>query len=132
MSQQIDVVIIEDEEDIGNLYKAVIEKAGLSCNLQTDGISGLTFVRQNKPKLVLLDIMLPGLNGLDILSKLKADQETSLITVVMLSNLGDDATIEVAKSRGAFDFLVKVEFAPADVIARIYGYLGQKPQAGVV
>jgi len=84
-----------------------------------DGEKGLEAVEKEKPDLVLLDLILPGLDGFEVLTKIKENPAVSQIPVIILSNLGQKDDIEKGLKMGAKDYLIKAHFTPAEIIEKI-------------
>ena len=110
--------MIEDDATLGELYLLILTQAGYTPQLARDGEEGATLA-QSKPDLILLDIMLPKLNGIDVLKKVKADDTTKNIPIIMLSNLAQDTSIEEALHLGANGYIVKVDMLPKDLVDNI-------------
>ncbi|MBI2098670.1 MAG: response regulator [Candidatus Wildermuthbacteria bacterium] len=114
------IVLVEDEPTLANLIEAGLQEQGYEVRSARDGKKGLQLIRDVKPDLVLLDIMLPGLKGFDILEKLsKEDHALPALPVIIISNSGDSIEIERALRMGVKDYLVKVNFNPNEVIAKV-------------
>jgi len=88
-----------------------------------DGESGLTMIKESRPDVVLLDLILPGINGFEVLERAKKDPETANIPVIILSNLGQSEDIEKGLKLGAKDFLVKAHFTPQEIINKLKAIL---------
>ncbi len=118
------IILIEDEPYINELYKITLESAGYNVISVFDGEQGFQAVQQNTDAgIVLLDIMLPKMHGLDVLKKIKSNAETKNMTVVILSNLGDESIVEKAHEYGARDFLIKATIEPKQLVACVTNYL---------
>jgi len=89
-----------------------------------DGESGLSMIKEIKPDVVLLDLILPGINGFEVLEKAKQDPEIADIPVIILSNLGQKEDIERGQKLGAADFMIKAHFTPQEVVNKIKTILG--------
>ncbi len=114
------IVLVEDELTLANLIEAGLKKEGYEVQSAKDGIKGLQLIREAKPDLVLLDIMLPGLKGFEILEKLyKEDHILPALPVIIISNTGDSIEIERASKMGVRDYLIKVNFNPDEVIEKV-------------
>ena len=87
--------------------------------------AGLDAARKNMPHLILLDILLPDMNGFEMLEEMRKDGAISAIPVIILSNLGQNEELERARVLGAKDFLVKSKYTPAEIIARIKDVLNK-------
>lgn len=111
MADQKKVLIIEDDKFLLKLYSDKLSHEGFLVSMAISGEEGLGKVKQEKPDLVLLDVILPQKNGFDILGALKLDPETKDVPVVMLTNLGQDSDIKTGMDLGAADYLVKTDFS---------------------
>jgi len=109
------ILIVEDDVLIGRLYQKIFTVEGYQVAVAVDGQQGLDMVRTFKPTLILLDIMMPKLNGLQVLEKLKVDPETKNIPVVMLTNLSSQQDAEAALLKGAVKYIIKSEQTPKQV-----------------
>lgn len=106
------ILLIEDDDLIRNLYQSELGAAGYSIDGYATGKEGLDALGKNSYDLVLLDIMLPDINGLIILKTIKANDATKNIRVIMLTNLGQDTIIKSAFKLGAEGYLVKLSLTP--------------------
>jgi DNA-binding response OmpR family regulator len=112
------VLIIDDAEDLSNLLKVNLEVEGFDCLIAPDGESGLTQALEEKPQIILLDIDMPGMNGYEVLEKLKENPDTSGIPVIMCTTKKRAEDIEKAYATGADDYLVK-PFEQYELIGKI-------------
>jgi len=113
------VIMIDDDKILVDMYKERLELAGYKVTVSNNGEEGLAKIREEKPDIILLDIMMPKVNGYDALASLKSDPQTKDIPVVILSALMRDFNREKAVEAGADDYLIKSEAMPADVITKI-------------
>lgn len=118
------ILVIEDDKFLKELLVQKLKKGGYEAQEAVDGNSGLKKMKENSPALVLLDLILPGMDGFQVLKLAKEDKTTSHIPVVVLSNLGEKEDIEKALKMGAADFMIKAHFTPGEVITRIKTILG--------
>jgi len=109
------ILIVEDDPLMSRMYQKIFTFEGYEVEIAGDGEEGLEKVRAGKPTLVLLDIMMPKMNGLQVLEKLKSDPETKSIPVVMLTNLAGQQDAETALTKGAIKYIVKSEYEPKQV-----------------
>jgi len=113
------ILLIEDDEQIRNMYQVAFEAQGFSCQTAEDGTKGLEMVKNDKPDLVLLDIMMPNVDGMTVLTELKKDPELSMIPVIMLSNLSVQEGIDNAMALGAKDYINKSMVKPREVVEKV-------------
>ena len=111
------ILIIDDEEPILKMYSAALSDHEVIT--AKNGEDGISLAEKEAPDMILLDIILPKLNGLDVLESLKNNQETSSIPVIMLTNLPQEASADKAKSLGAINYFVKAEFEPQKLATEI-------------
>lgn len=117
------VLIIEDDEFLRSLTAKRLEKEGFGVEVGVDGENGLAVAESKTPDLILLDLLLPGLDGFEVLKKLKEMNGLKTVPVIIFSNLGQKEDIERAKGLGANDFLIKANFTLDDVVSKIHGLL---------
>ena len=131
MSSEHNILCIEDEADIQEIIAYNLERAGYTVTLANDGIKGLELAQTKHPDLILLDIMLPGLNGMQVCERLKADPKTQSIPIIMLSARSEEADVIGGLSRGADDYMTK-PFSQAELLARIKVALRRKPNPNIL
>jgi two-component system phosphate regulon response regulator PhoB len=119
------VLIVEDEEHIQELVTYNLNREGYQTRGVTSGEEALVATRSDKPDLVLLDLMLPGLDGLEICRRLKAGPDTQHIPIIMLTAKGEESDIVVGLELGADDYVTK-PFSPKILMARIHAVLRRK------
>ncbi len=122
------VVLAEDEEDIGFIVKSKLEHAHIQVTWKRNGTDAWEAIMAEKPSLAILDVDMPGIDGLEVLSRIKASKETRHIPVIMLTAQGHEAYVGSAKRKGASDFVIK-PFQPADILARVQRLLAQPAAA---
>ena len=116
------ILIVEDEEDILDVLKYNLHKAGFQTLEAPNGETARNLIREETPDLILLDLMLPGINGLDLCKILKKDEATKSIPIVMLTAKSSEADIVAGLEMGAEDYVVK-PFSPRVLLARIQNVL---------
>jgi DNA-binding response OmpR family regulator len=116
------IVVIEDEDAIRDVVAYNLERAGFRVATAADGREGLLRVREHRPDLVVLDLMLPELDGLDVCRALREDPDTALLPVIMLTAKGAEDDIVAGLGAGADDYVTK-PFSPRELVARIEAML---------
>jgi CheY-like chemotaxis protein len=109
------VLIVEDDPLMSRMYSRIFTFEKYEVEVAVDGEEGLEKARATNPTLILLDIMMPRMNGLQMLEKLKADDSTKKIPVIMLTNLAGQQDAETALSKGAVKYIIKSEYEPKEV-----------------
>ena len=112
------ILVVDDEEDIRELIRYNLSKEGFGVFCAASGEEGLSMARELRPSLIVLDIMLPGVNGIDVCRELKVDAALRKTPIVMVSARGEEDDIVTALELGADDYVCK-PFSPAVLIARI-------------
>ena len=121
MAQKI--FLIEDDAMLREMYETKLKAEGYELKTAEDGGEGLRIAQTEQFDLILLDIMLPLLDGFSILEELKAKPETAKTPVVMLTNLGTDEDRAKGEKLGAVDYLVKANMTPEQLVTAIKKYL---------
>jgi len=116
------ILVIEDEPDIGELMEYNLEREGFRVRVSRDGEEGLDRILSDSPDLVLLDLMLPGLDGLEVCRRLKEDPVTRGIPVVMVTAKGEESDVVLGLGLGADDYIPK-PFSPRELVARVRAVL---------
>ena len=119
------LVIIEDDKFLRDLIVRKLTNEGFLVREAETGEEGLEVLRAEPPQLLLLDILLPGMSGYEVLEALKKDNKLKGIPVVMLSNLGQKEEVDRAVSLGAKDFLIKAKYTPGEIVVRIKEILNE-------
>jgi len=122
-SMEKTILIIEDDKFLRELIAQKLTKEGYKMSEAVDGEEGIKKVKEEKPDLVLLDLILPGIDGFEVLSKMKDDPSLSQIPVIILSNLGQKDDVERGLKLGAVDYLIKAHFTPGEIIEKIKNVL---------
>lgn len=118
------VMIVEDDEHISKVYEIKLAKEGIQSSLAVDGEEAITKITAEKPDLIILDLMIPKIDGFGVLEHIKKNPELTRIPVIVLSNLGQQADQDRALRLGANEYLVKVDNPIQEVINKVKGYLG--------
>ncbi|HRZ30508.1 MAG TPA: response regulator [Candidatus Paceibacterota bacterium] len=117
------ILLVEDEEVLARVLQEKLESENFEVFVARDGAVVLSMTKKIKPDLILLDIMLPKLDGLEVLSALKAEDELKPIPVIMLSNLDEDNKIKRSLEMGAVDYLIKAQHPINEVVEKINDYI---------
>ena len=117
------ILLVEDDEFLAELYATKLTLEGYKVILATDGMKGLKLAKEKNPSLILLDILLPKLDGYQVLAQLKKDSKAKDIPVVLLTNLSQRNEVKRGLDLGAVDYLIKAHFMPSEVVAKIKKYL---------
>jgi len=112
------ILIVEDEEDIAELLEYILSRQGYAAEAVDTGEKGLLVCRESMPDLMILDLMLPKLSGLDVCRQLKADPDTEQIPIIMLTAKGEEEDIIAGFDAGADDYVTK-PFRPKVLLARV-------------
>ena len=113
------ILFIEDESALQKTFGEVLSQAGYEMTSALDGEIGLRLAKIKKPDLILLDLILPKVHGLEVLKKLKGDKETKDIPVIILTNLEGMINIEKAIELGAKGYLVKAQYSLEEIVQKI-------------
>ncbi len=112
------ILIIEDDEFLRALIGKKFAMENFNMISAIDGEEGVKRAREDKPDMILLDLVLPKLDGFEVLEKLKADEATAKIPVIILSNLSQKEDIEKGIKLGAIDYIIKAQFTPEEIIEK--------------
>ena len=126
------ILLVEDEDFIRNLYVRQLTKAGFLVKAAIDGQSGLDMLKQEPFDLLLLDIMLPGMNGLQLLREFKSQNPNSPMITILLTNLGQEAVIKEGFELGAQAYLIKASYTPDQVVNEVKNALGGGQSSGTL
>ena len=125
------ILIVEDDLLLSRMYQRVLSSKGDEVDIAHDGEEGLEKAKSQKPDLVLLDIMLPKMNGIEVLEKLKSTPSTKAIPVIILSNLTEDTQLDEAMAKGATKYIKKVNSDPMQVADMIREIVQEKSQGKI-
>jgi len=113
------ILIIEDDKFLRELIAQKLYKENFEVAEAVDGEEGVKKIKSEKPDLILLDLILPGIDGFEVLSQMKEDPALTSIPVIILSNLGQKEDVEKGLKLGAVDYLIKAHFTPGEIIDKI-------------
>jgi DNA-binding response OmpR family regulator len=121
------ILIVEDNVSIAKIWSVKLQKESFEVSLAKTGKEGLDLVRENKPDLILMDIMIPGIDGIEVFQQLRQNVETAGIPVLFLSSsVKDRSEIQRILDMGAEGFIIKSEISPGDLVARINDVLAKR------
>jgi DNA-binding response OmpR family regulator len=124
-TKKVKVAIIEDDMAIVQMYRTKFENEGYEVATAPDGAAGLELIDSFEPDIVLLDLMMPNMNGLDMLSKLRQQPSGREAKVIVLTNMGDTETATKVYKMAADDYIVKAEMTPKEVAERVKALLAK-------
>lgn len=113
------ILVIEDDSMISSMYKTKFEASGFIVLTAADGASGLELAKKEKPDIIMLDVILPRLDGFSVLEEIKKDEGTKNIPVIMLTNLGTEEDKAKGERLGALDYFVKASLTPGQISEKI-------------
>lgn len=113
------ILLVEDDPLMLRMYKKIFKFEGFDLDTAKDGEEGLEKAKTNKPVMILLDIMMPKMNGIEMLAKLKKDPDIKGIPVIVLTNLAGTRDAEKAMALGAVKYIVKSEHEPKQVVTMV-------------
>jgi CheY-like chemotaxis protein len=119
------ILLIEDEEIMIGLLQKKLTKEGYDVSVARDGEKGLEAVKELDPDLILLDIVMPKMSGLEVLEEMSKDKKLRKVPVIVVSNSGQPVELDRAQKLGAKDWLVKTEFDPQEVIDKVVRQIGR-------
>lgn len=126
MDEKHKIVVIEDEAILANSLAEELKDNGFAVSLAFDGVAGLALCLEEKPDLILLDLLIPKQDGFAVITALRANPEWSLTPIIVLSNFGRDTEIKRALEIGADDYFVKSQHSLKEIVERVKEYLNGK------
>jgi len=119
------IVIIEDEEILLDLIQKKLLQEGYQVDVARNGQEGLEKIREEKPDLILLDIIMPKMGGFEVMEEIKNDDNLRGIPIIIISNSGQPVELSRAKELGVVDWLIKTDFDPSEVVEKVEKQLKQ-------
>ena len=119
------ILLIEDEQLMIELLERKLAHEGYEVLVAKDGVEGLEKMREDRPDLILLDIVMPRMGGFEVMEEMAKDAELKTIPVIVISNSGQPVELDRAKRLGAKDWLIKTEFDPQEVIDKVIKQIGK-------
>ena len=130
MNAQKKILLVEDEALIRELYGRQLTKAGFTVKPAATGEDAVKFLKAETFDVILLDIMLPGINGLQVLKEFKVSNPNSPAVIVLLTNLGQDSIIKEGFDLGASAYLIKTSYTPDQIVQEVQSIISGKPSGG--
>jgi DNA-binding response OmpR family regulator len=116
------ILLAEDDRFLRKAAETMLKRNGFTVLTAADGEEALRVARAELPELLLLDLIMPKLQGFDVLQALKSDASTADIPVIVLSNLGQDSDVQLARERGAVDYIIKSNIALEALVERVHAF----------
>lgn len=113
------ILIVEDDKFLAGIYRRKFEMENFKVQVASDGEAALQAVKKVFPQLIMLDILLPKVDGLTVLANLKADEATKNIPVILITNLGQRDDVEKGLALGALGYLIKAHFRPSELVEKV-------------
>ena len=113
------ILLVEDDKMLADMYITKFSKEGLEVMRADDGEKGLAMIKEQRPDLVLLDIIMPKLDGFAVLKEIKNDKELTDTHVLLLTNLGQSEDVDKGKKLGADDYFIKANHTPAEIVEKV-------------
>jgi DNA-binding response OmpR family regulator len=126
MAKKIKILLIEDDAFLLSMYATKFELEGFEIISADDGEKALKMAGKEKPDIILLDVLLPKMDGFEVLKELKKNEETKATPVILLTNLSQRDDVEKGLALGAVDYLIKAHFMPTEVVEKIKKILAEK------
>jgi CheY-like chemotaxis protein len=120
------ILIVEDDNFVAEVYSTKLLEMGHDVQIARNGQEGLAMLEQSVPDMILLDIIMPIMGGIEMLAEIKKNDEWKRIPIILLTNVGEKESIQKVRSLGVEDYLIKSHFTPAEVIEKINNILGNK------
>lgn len=113
------ILLVEDDPFIIDIYKTSLERANFKVKIAKEGSSALKKIKEDKPDLILLDIVLPDVDGWEVLKKLKDDPNLKNLKIFVFSNLGQKGEVEKGLKLGATKYFIKAHYTPSQIVKEI-------------
>jgi DNA-binding response OmpR family regulator len=123
MAKPLKITIIEDEEMLSNMYAGKLRREGYEVQTAANGENGLSQALREPPDLILLDIMMPNMNGVEVLNRLAQHPELTHTKIVVLTNIDSPETGDEVRRLGAVDYLLKADMTPEELSNRVKQYM---------
>ena len=118
-SRKIKILVIDDDPFILDMYVLKFKDQGFEIDTATDGKMGLEKIKSFKPNIVLLDVVMPKMDGFDVMKKLKEENESRTFKILFLTNFGQKEDVEQGIQLGADGYIIKAHFTPSEVVVKV-------------
>lgn len=120
------ILLVEDDAFVADIYQTKLGQEGYLVETAENGLEAMKILEKKTPALVLLDIVMPYMDGMEVLKRLKGKDEWKKIPVILLTNLSEKEKVEEGLGMGANDYLIKSHFTPSEVVSRVRALLGKE------
>lgn len=120
------ILLVDDDQFLLDMYSLKFKESGFDIDVAMSGQEALDKIKQNKYSVILLDIVMPTLDGFEVLQRIKKDNLAEGAIIIVLSNLGQKEDIERGMQLGAQDYVIKAHFTPREVVEKVNQHLGKK------
>ncbi len=117
------ILLVEDDAFVSDIYNTKLTQEGYAVVIAVNGLEAMKKLGEKSPNLILLDIVMPYMDGLEVLAKLKSDDRWKQIPVILLTNLSQKEEVEEGLKSGANDYLIKSHFTPSEVVTKVKALL---------
>ncbi|MDB4939907.1 MAG: hypothetical protein JWO40_332 [Candidatus Doudnabacteria bacterium] len=124
-NKKFKVLIVDDEELLVGVYHQGLEFAGYEVESASNGLEAIEKIQRTHPDMILLDLLMPGMDGFGVLKNIKQNKELKEIPIIVLSNLSEDANKSESMRLGAVDFVIKSDISPSQLVDKIKLHLKQ-------
>ena len=119
------ILIVEDDQPLSSAYQLILERAGYSVSVANNGKLGLAVAAQETPEIILLDLLMPVIDGIEFLRRYKLDEHAAP-QIIVLSNMGDEKLVEQARTLGAYKYIVKAHTSPNQLVKLVSSVLAKR------
>jgi len=125
MADRTKILLVDDDEFLLDMYSVKFKETGYEVDIASSGDEALEKIKRNPYPVILLDVVMPGLDGFEVLSQMRKDGLAKDSVVIILSNLGQKEDIERGLALGAHDYIIKAHFTPTEVVTKVKKLLNQ-------
>jgi len=119
------ILVVEDDIFISDIYQVKFNQEGFEVAVAANGLEALKILENFRPDIILLDIIMPQMDGIETLKKIKNDDKWKNIPIIMLTNISEKEKAEESEEMGVKDYLVKSQFTPSEVVEKVYALLNR-------